>query len=402
MADQVALGDIFLFVVMPFKWEDMPFHHIIDRISAVTAMDSTWTRIRTYLRTNKPEIFKDLNPAATESALTTVENTLGRSLPPQLRRLYEVNNGQAGKNTGIFPGEFSGVRFLPVEEIVPTRQRLLADEDIDVFDAQLVPFAYDGAYDLYGVDPGTGSVQYLLVGGPDIFLPVCWQTRKEQAAPSLEEFLKEILVRFTQTKDLDSYFISRLDPSVAEAERARAARELGDLKGERVLPTLIRVIREDPSDRVRFIAVMALRYHIDARAVGVLKLTLQDDPDKGVRTEAARQLVHQAPNDIVPTLSEALILEDDFWVRFEIAHLLGKLSKRISFDADMILPRIRDDLKNLDENMDVLRFKLALALLRLEGEGQSASAVLDQMKAKGTLTPHQLKKISQKPESRGA
>jgi len=70
------------------------------------------------LRTELPGLAESLNPPATEAELRQAEEELGFPLPPELRELYQIHNGEKEEGTGLF----FGLPFLSLDGMLSERR----------------------------------------------------------------------------------------------------------------------------------------------------------------------------------------------------------------------------------------------------------------------------------------
>ena len=148
-----------------------------------------------------PTSFADLNPGCSTKDLDTAEKSLSLQLPDALRELYLKNNGQTGKAKGIFKAvsgfdKYVRTRFLDLDTAVRIWKALSEDDDVDVFEAKMIPFAADRdeyCDDVFCMDATTGAVYLLWVGVIDPFMPAEWQTAKIARGTDLCDFLKKQL-----------------------------------------------------------------------------------------------------------------------------------------------------------------------------------------------------------------
>ncbi len=340
-----------------------------------------------------PPQFSDLNGPCSDTKLAQAEEKLQQPVPPTLKGLYRINDGQKGDAVGIFPSEDTACRFLPVVEAAYLWDSFKHEEDLDVFETSLIPFAHDGIFDAYCVHAASGSVFYLQTGGPDPFLPRSWQTTRLEINSSLDEFLREMLVRVSQPREYQVFMQEKALHGLSKDARMHAVDYLGRRKDPAALDTLLKVLQDDPQSGVRFSAVLALSKIGGTAAIYGLLAAIEQDPDCGVRIESVRMLYqHKHPN-LAPAIIALLEKEADFWVRYDAAKMLGKLAKRVPVPAAAVIPIITRDLDSLKDT-DSLKFALGIALLRIEGPNGTARQVLDRMKTTGVLVDYQLAKLS--------
>lgn len=386
-----------------------------------------------------------MRPGASSEVLAALARDLelSRPLPGALETLYAMNDGQAGAADGIFPGETwgpnldssPGARFLPVADVPPLYRELLHDPEVDVFRPEYVPFAHDGAYIVYCVEIATSVVVYLLVGGPDIFLPTCWQTHHDHAATTLAEFLEETCLRRARPGEHGTYLLDRLATGTAP-ERKRVARELGSAPARDqpgATRALIHALADEPETPVRYVLLGALATHPTPAAEQALRAAARDDPDAGLRTEAIRFVRNRpailkavsatvdgawggrdraesattsvASVEMAAFLAGIITGDPTAQVRLAAVVSLGKLARRHPSAVRArpavraALPVIRQDLAKLDPNFPHSIFAPALALLRLEGPGGVAERELTRLREAGVLYAHQEAKVRAALES---
>ena len=59
-----------------------------------------------------PEVIDSLNDPATEEEIKLLEETIGTSLPEEVRELYKIHNGQKGEKIDFF----CGLSFLSIQD----------------------------------------------------------------------------------------------------------------------------------------------------------------------------------------------------------------------------------------------------------------------------------------------
>ena len=83
------------------------------------SLDKTWSRIRTWLANEYPELGDTLNYGILPEALAEIELNLGMQLPRAVRESYLVVDGQeAESSAGCSEGLFFGLTFLPLETVL--------------------------------------------------------------------------------------------------------------------------------------------------------------------------------------------------------------------------------------------------------------------------------------------
>ncbi len=356
-------------------------------------MEASWFPFRSFLKQSAPAQFNDLNGPCSDLKMALAEEKLQQPVPPALKALYHINDGQKGQGPGIFPSEETSCRFLPVVEAAYLWESFKNTEDLDVFDINLIPFAHDGVFDAYCLHAGSGSVLFIQTGGPDPFLPRVWQTTRLEVNSSLEEFLHEMLTRITNPRDYSVFMQDKALEGKTKDARMHAVDYLGKRKDPGARDTLLKVLQEDPHASVRFSAVLALSKIGGDTALQGLLAAIEQDPDSGVRIECVRMLYqHKHPN-LAAVIVALLQKESDFWVRYDAAKILGKLTKKSPVPAAVVIPIVARDLDSL-EDTNYLKFELAIALFRLEGPEGTGKKVLDRLKNAGVLPDYQVTKLN--------
>ena len=83
------------------------------------SLDKTWSRIRTWLANEYPELGDTLNYGILPEALAEIELNLGAQLPRAVRESYLAVDGQeAESSAGCSEGLFFGLTFLPLETVL--------------------------------------------------------------------------------------------------------------------------------------------------------------------------------------------------------------------------------------------------------------------------------------------
>ncbi len=59
-------------------------------------MKEKWQKLERWLAANAPKVLEGLNPPATEAEITAAETAINMSLPPSVRKSYQVHNGRIG------------------------------------------------------------------------------------------------------------------------------------------------------------------------------------------------------------------------------------------------------------------------------------------------------------------
>jgi hypothetical protein len=109
--------------------------------------------------------------------------------------------------------------------------------------------------------------------------------------------------------------------------RYRGGQKLVETKPEiedEVVEELVRVTREDPDSRLRFLGVETLFYFDNPAALKAVLEVMQQDADPEVRGYCARLISYRKPEGCVGALMKVLNDEDPF-VRFYAARALGAL-----------------------------------------------------------------------------
>ncbi|MBS0260785.1 MAG: SMI1/KNR4 family protein [Planctomycetes bacterium] len=76
----------------------------------------SWRRIETWLKDHAPQIFATLRPGASEEELRRIEQTIGQSLPDDVRESYRIHDGQNRwiDDDDYVPGVFFGLCPRPL------------------------------------------------------------------------------------------------------------------------------------------------------------------------------------------------------------------------------------------------------------------------------------------------
>jgi cell wall assembly regulator SMI1 len=109
-------------------------------------MKAVWRRIHAWLDANAPESYGHLRPGASAEAIRAAEETMGLSLPADVKASYRIRDGQDSE-PGLIGGE--GWCLLPLHEIVGLWQRWSRSNPKD---AGRVPVAWGGAGDYVFLD----------------------------------------------------------------------------------------------------------------------------------------------------------------------------------------------------------------------------------------------------------
>lgn len=142
-------------------------------------MDVGLARLERWLAANAPPLRTLLNPPATAEDVAAFEARTSLALPPALRRLYAVHNGEADGSDGIFGCR----RWLPLETV--------ADEVALIGSEGIVPFLRSGGGDLVYVRSGSSAD-----ADPRVY--EWWHEDPDDAevvAQSVEEWLREFVER---------------------------------------------------------------------------------------------------------------------------------------------------------------------------------------------------------------
>ncbi|MCX7852286.1 MAG: SMI1/KNR4 family protein [Caldilineales bacterium] len=146
-----------------------------------------------------------LNPPCSTEEVHEVETRLGFELPPSLKALLAINNGQRIDNDRIKMGIFKSVSGWDVYE----RHVFLGIRDIEIayrtfidntvlrseFGVNEIPFAIAGnptSYkEAFCINRSTGVVSLIWTDHVDLFNPAEWQVKKFTRARSLAEFVQK-------------------------------------------------------------------------------------------------------------------------------------------------------------------------------------------------------------------
>jgi cell wall assembly regulator SMI1 len=138
-------------------------------------MQTPFTPIEAWLRSNAPPLVAMLNPPATEESISAFETATGLKIPPAVRRLYLIHDGEAGGSDGIF----GCWKMLPLAEI--------RNEIELIGETGIIPIFRSGGGDLY-------YVKSLDPAKPDQRLLEWWHENPKKArevAPDIDTFLGE-------------------------------------------------------------------------------------------------------------------------------------------------------------------------------------------------------------------
>ena len=142
-------------------------------------MEAALARLEAWLAQNARPLQELLNPPATDADIAAFEARTSLVVPPDLRRLYAVHDGEADGSDGIFGCQ----RWLPLR-VVAEEVELIGSEGI-------VPFLRSGGGDLLYVKSHSAA-------GADRRVYEWWHEVPEEAkvvAESLEQWLAEFVDR---------------------------------------------------------------------------------------------------------------------------------------------------------------------------------------------------------------
>lgn len=89
-----------------------------DQASLVDSITQTWTELESFLAVHSPSVLATLNPPASSEQLRQFEEASRIALPAEVRRLYEVHNGQdIGKLRASSDLLFPPCLFLPLAAV---------------------------------------------------------------------------------------------------------------------------------------------------------------------------------------------------------------------------------------------------------------------------------------------
>jgi cell wall assembly regulator SMI1 len=101
--------------------------------------NDSFAEIEGWLGTNAPPLVKLLNPPVDEAAITAFETQRKLRMPPEVKRLYLIHNGESKKSDGIF----GCWKMLPLAEI---------EKEIELTgETGIIPLFRSGGGDLYYV-----------------------------------------------------------------------------------------------------------------------------------------------------------------------------------------------------------------------------------------------------------
>jgi cell wall assembly regulator SMI1 len=102
-------------------------------------VQTPFTPIEAWLQANAAPLLAMLNPPATEQSLAAFETGTGLKMPPEVRRLYLIHDGEADGSDGIF----GCMKMLPLSEI---------RKEIELIgETGMIPICRSGGGDLYYV-----------------------------------------------------------------------------------------------------------------------------------------------------------------------------------------------------------------------------------------------------------
>ncbi|MEZ6138953.1 MAG: SMI1/KNR4 family protein [Zavarzinella sp.] len=114
------------------------------------------------MRLNAPPLVAMLNPAATEQSLASFERQTGLKIPPEVRQLYLIHDGEADASDGIF----GCIKMLPLSEI---------EREIELIgETGMIPIFRSGGGDLFYVKSFDPAI-------PDHYLREWWHENPEEA-----------------------------------------------------------------------------------------------------------------------------------------------------------------------------------------------------------------------------
>ena len=161
-------------------------------------MQTPFTPIESWLRSNAAPLVWMLDPPATERSLAAFETDTGLRMPPEVRRLYLIHDGEAEASDGIFGCQ----KMLPLSEI---------RKEIELIgETGMIPIFRSGGGDLYYVksfDPAN----------PDHRLREWWHEKPEDAreiAPDIDAFLADFAQKLQRGQ-----FVYRPDELAALIDR---------------------------------------------------------------------------------------------------------------------------------------------------------------------------------------
>ena len=98
----------------------LPLHNApLSPLPQYPSLEQTWTRIRSWLSTEYPELGDTLNYGILPQDLANIEMQFGFSLPQVIRESYLVVDGQEPESSaGCSDGLFFGLYLLPLDEVL--------------------------------------------------------------------------------------------------------------------------------------------------------------------------------------------------------------------------------------------------------------------------------------------
>ncbi len=176
--------------------------------------------------------------------------------------------------------------------------------------------------------------------------------------------------------------------------RCVAARVIGKVGGERVVPALERALLQDPDPDVRMEAASSLGEIASPQATGPLVEALMKDPDGDVRIEACRALGRIRDERAIDALLECIrggtVLEVDdfaqgddmeFSATWEIQRMA--LEMLAGIDRERVIDRVMELLE--DEMYEDLQ-ELGFSILAMSGKDRAVGFVLRSLREGGRIT----------------
>ena len=125
------------------------------------AVDAAWERIERWLAENHPRGTGVLAPGATEEALHALEETIGRPVPPPLRRSLERHDGQGEGIITLTEGhELLGAACIADEWTMLREVSERNEPDDEWWRPSWVPLTSDGSGNGLCLDADTGEVLF--------------------------------------------------------------------------------------------------------------------------------------------------------------------------------------------------------------------------------------------------
>ncbi len=164
----------------------------------------SWEQFRQVL-----EVYGDvhlvLNPPCSTGQIREVETRLGFELPPSLKALLAINNGQRVNSNRVKKGIFKSVSgwdvyerhiFLGIREIETAYRTFIGDSVLrSEFGVSEIPFAVAGSpreyREAFCLNRSTGVVSLIWTEHADPFNPAEWQAKKFTRAEFLAEFIQK-------------------------------------------------------------------------------------------------------------------------------------------------------------------------------------------------------------------